>query len=407
MLAAALAACGSAQPVYDVAVAPAVISPNADGKDDVARIGYRVGQPTRISIFLTDASGRRFDLRTNEPRSPSPMAYEFLFSGVSQGRMLPDGAYTWHVAGDGVEFGSGSLRIENGDKAYPKIEDFTIDTAIITPNRDGINDRMAVNAYLTKRARLSVYVLGPDGVRYEVPRREGAKLLPSSTEDELEPGRYAYDFDGGIDLGAEPPPDGTYTLVAEAQDRVGQRDVLTRAITIKDSGRPAAEIVIQPNGSGVEWSGVRFEPKATLPLSGTLRFTMTVRNTGLVPIRTAGPFSGAECYTMDQNRYTRGFIEEPGVWRVGVDWETNTGTDHPWRWGVGAIEDLTQVKSPNGDTLYYLAPGKQVLVRGCVTFNKLQPRNPFVVWASLIQEQVEIAPINNRVTPIQVELVRP
>ncbi|HQV69296.1 MAG TPA: hypothetical protein PLJ62_04520 [Thermoflexales bacterium] len=404
------AACGAKAPLSEVKLSPGSISPNADGVDDVARFSYRVSQPVNISIYLTDAAGKRYDLRANEARTPSPQPYEFLFSGVSGGKLLPDGDYIWHVQANTAETASGKLQIKDGQKTFPKIQDFTTDTTVITPNRDGINDRMAINVYLTQKARLDVYVMGANGFRYDVPRKEG-DLLIQPTGDELAAGRYNYDYDGGIDLGADPPPDGAYTLVAEAQDRIGQRDLLTKSITIKEGGRPAAEIVIQPNGSGVEWSGIKFQPFQTLPLGGAVYFTMTVRNSGLVPIRTAGPFmdtpQGNECYTMDQNRYTKGFIEEPGVWRVGVDWETNTGTDHPWRWGLGSLADLDQVKSPNGDTLYYLAPGKQVLVRGCVILNKMQPRNPFTVWASLIQEQVEIAAINNRVTPFSAQLIKP
>ena len=195
-------------------------------------------------------------------------------------------------------------------------------------------------------------------------------------------------------------------MTAVLEDAIGQKDVVSRPFTIKDSGRPMAEIVIQPNGSGVEWEGVYLTPKVTLPLSGTIHFTMTVRNVGSVPIRTAGPFDGTDCYKMDENRYTKGAIEEPGVWRVGVDYETNTGGDHPWRWGVGKLADLDVVEH-NGDRLYYLAPGRQAVVRGCVQFTRIPPRNPFTIWGALIQEQVEIAPINSRVTPIQVELISP
>jgi hypothetical protein len=133
---------------------------------------------------------------------------------------------------------------------------------------------------------------------------------------------------------------------------------------------------------------------------------MTVRNVGTSPIRTAGPFDPNACYKLDENRYSKGYAEEPGVWRVGLDFETNTGEDHPWRWSVGTLDQLDMVEH-NGGKLYYLAQNKQVVVRGCVTLDRIPPRNPFRVWGALIQEQVEIAPINNRVSPILVTLVKP
>ena len=129
-------------------------------------------------------------------------------------------------------------------------------------------------------------------------------------------------------------------------------------------------------------------------------------NYGTSPIRTAGPFDPDDCYTLDTNRYTKGFAEEPGVWRIGVDFETNTGEDHPFRWGVGTLKDLDVVQH-NGTPLYYLAPGKQVVVRGCVRLTRIPVRNPFRMWVSLIQEQVEITFVNNRVSPILVTLVKP
>jgi hypothetical protein len=46
-------------------------------------------------------------------------------------------------------------------------------------------------------------------------------------------------------------------------------------------------------------------------------------------------------------------------------------------------------------------------VRGCIVLTRVPVRNPFRIWGALIQEQVEIAPINSRVTPILVTLVEP
>ncbi|HQX76590.1 MAG TPA: hypothetical protein PL074_09765, partial [Thermoflexales bacterium] len=181
------AACGAKAPLSEVKLSPGSISPNADGVDDVARFSYRVSQPVNISIYLTDAAGKRYDLRANEARTPSPQPYEFLFSGVSGGKLLPDGDYIWHVQANTAETASGKLQIKDGQKTFPKIQDFTADTTVITPNRDGINDRMAINVYLTQKARLDVYVMGANGFRYDVPSKEG-DLLIQPTGDELAAG---------------------------------------------------------------------------------------------------------------------------------------------------------------------------------------------------------------------------
>jgi hypothetical protein len=399
-----LVGCASSGPLGEVSVTPAVISPNGDGDADIARISYVLRERADVSIYLVDASGARFDLRRATARPGSPRPFELLFNGMdADGKLVPNGEYTWRVEAGGVS-ASGPLRIEKADRPAPKISEFSVTSEVFTPNRDAIEDHVYINVVIDQPAKLSVYVLGADGFRQDVPREEQARQ--NANDDLLDAGRYFFDYDGGIDKGADPPPNGEYVLVAEAVDRIGQRDMVTRPLTIRDSGRPVAEIVTQPNGQGIEWDRVGSTPEATFQLGETIHFTATVRNVGTSPIRTAGPFDGSDCYEMDQNRYTKGFPEEPGIWRVGVDFETNTGEDHPWRWGVGSLQELDVVEH-NGAKLYYLAPGRQVVVRGCVKFTRIPVRNPFRMWASLIQEQVEISLANSRVSPILVTLVKP
>jgi hypothetical protein len=410
-----LAACNQGGAVSQVSVNPAVISPNGDGTDDLTRISYKVSQTARVTIYLTDQNGKRYLLRDEVERTPSPVAYELLFNGVSEGHLLPDGQYTWHVdatGAGGTQNFSGQLVIKDANLPFPKISEFTLSTQSISPNRDAIDDHVYINVVLGQKAKLNVYVIGANGFRYEVQRVEGLRLVAS--DEQLEAGRYTYDYDGGINLGADPPPNGRYNVVAQTQDLIGQQDMLTRTLEITQSGRPVAEIVVQPDGQSVEWStkngSLVRDPndttQITLGLSETLYFTMAVRNTGTVPIRTAGPFDGNDCYNMDQNYYTKGFVQESGAFRVGVDFETNTGTDHPWRWGVGTLKDL-DVVDHNGTKLYYLAPDKQVVVSGCIRFTRVPPRNPFSVYASLIQEDVEIQAVNYHVSPVSIVLVKP
>jgi len=406
VLLATLAGCANRQAVSDLTVQPAVISPNADGNADLARISYRVNAATTVSIGLVDAAGRRYALVDADPRPARPLQYERLFNGIVDGRMLPNGDYQVQVefsAGGGTQRASAPLRIENAKASPPRIADFTVAPTTITPNRDGVGDRAYINVYIDQKATLNVYVTGPNGFRYDVPRREGVVLKPS-VDGVSEPGRYTYEYDGGIDLGADPPPDGVYTLTVEATDAMGQRDMRTATLTLKESGRPMAEIAVQPNGDGAQWSRPR--PQTTLQVGDTLFFTTTVRNTGLVAIRTGGPFDPADCYTLDQNRFTKGFTQESGAFRIGVDFESNTGMDHPFRWGVGTLAEL-RVVDHEGGKLYYLDPGRQVEIHGCVRLNRIPSRNPFYVWVSLIQEDVEIASINSHVSPLLVTLVKP
>jgi hypothetical protein len=403
-----LTACGAPAPLSELRVEPALITPNGDGATDLTQISYRLAADSAVSIFLQDTAGKRYVLRDNAPRSARPAPYELLFNGIdASGRMVPNGEYTLHVEAGGTTL-SAPLRVEQADAEPPRILEFSTRSGgdasqiAFTPNRDAIDDHVYVNVSTSKAARIAVYVLGADGFRQDVPREQLGR--DDFTREFLEPGRYFYDYDGGINKGADPPPDGRYTLVAEIEDRIGQRDVQTRTLIITDSGKPRAEIVTQPNGQGVMWEGVGNTPELTVKLGDTIRFTTTVRNVGMSPIRTAGPFDPESCYTLDQNRYSKGFQEEPGIWRVGLDFETNAGEDHPFRWGMGTLADLDVVER-DGAKLYYLAPNKQVIVRGCITFNRVPVRNPFRLWGALIQEEVEV--FNRDVSPILVTVVEP
>jgi hypothetical protein len=416
-----LSACtDKAIPVSNVTVAPTEISPNGDGQADLARFSYKVSQPTQVSIYLTDASGKRYSLRENVERLPSPEAYELLFNGVSNGRLIPNGDYTWHVDAMGVaglSTRSGPFKIVDANLPFPQINEFTLSTNTFSPKRDGINDHVYINVVTTHPAKLTVYVTPADDAnafRYEVQRTEGLRTLTS--DGELPAGRYNYDYDGGIYLGADPPPDGDYVMVAESEDRIGQRDTVTAPLKIVQSGRPVAEIVTQPDGSSVTWSagaggqrvarGPTDYNLITMGISDTLYFTVAVKNVGLVPIRTAGPFDPNDCYRMEQNLYSKGYVAESGAFRVGINYDTNPGMDHPWRWGIGSLSDLDVVMH-DGQKLYYLAPGKQVVVSGCIKMTVVPPRNPFNVYASLIQEDVEILAINFQVSPVRIQLVKP
>ena len=172
---------------------------------------------------------------------------------------------------------------------------------------------------------------------------------------------------------------------------------------LRDSGRPQAEITLS-DGDGMQWS--RRGTQTVLQVGDTLYSTTTVRNTGSVPIRTAGPFSdpeGKNCYKMSENWYTKGFRQEPGIFRVGVNYDGNPGADHPFRWGIGSLAELDVVEQ-NGFKLYYLGINKQTVVRGCIVLDQIPVRNPFYIFGGFIQEDVEM--VNTRVTPLQIELVR-
>lgn len=386
----ALLGCSNGPLLSNVNVNPPTITPNADGLDDVTRISYRLNGSADLSIYLIDAGGNRHYFRDSRRRSEGD--YQVDFSGVVNGSMLPDGSYTWVVeatddSGETVNQ-NGTLVIQNADTTKPELEGFSVYPQIFTPNQDGIDDRVDINYYLTKEAQVSVYLIAPGGqTRYPI----------AEVERDIEPGQpgfHTYDYEGGVDLGAEPPPDGEYIVYAEAVDRVGNRTVVTSTLTIAEGGVPRADIVS---------ASVDFYNPATgdqvVPLGGTLAFTLTVENFGTVPIRTTGPGSG-EHYRSDDNFNTKGYAESSGAWRVGIDFEGNPSYAYPYRWAVGNLDALEQ-RVINGNTEYFLMPGRRAVVTGSIQIMDVPIGNTDRVtfWAGLIHEHVRIDVFNDHVDP--------
>lgn len=386
----ALLGCSNGPLLSNVNVNPPTITPNADGLDDVTRISYRLNGSADLSIYLIDAGGNRHYFRDSRRRSEGD--YQVDFSGVVNGSMLPDGSYTWVVeatddSGETVNQ-NGTLVIQNADTTKPELEGFSVYPQIFTPNQDGIDDRVDINYYLTKEAQVSVYLIAPGGqTRYPI----------AEVERDIEPGQpgfHTYDYEGGVDLGAEPPPDGEYIVYAEAVDRVGNRSIVTSTLTITQGGVPRADIVS---------ASVDFYNPATgdqvVPLGGTLAFTLTVENFGTVPIRTTGPGSG-EHYRSDDNFNTKGYAESSGAWRVGIDFEGNPSYAYPYRWAVGNLDTLEQ-RVINGNTEYFLMPGRRAVVTGSIQIMDVPIGNTDRVtfWAGLIHEHVRIDVFNDHVDP--------
>lgn len=419
------------------------ITPNADGADDVTLIRYTINRTAAVSIAFTNAAtGQRFLFRDAAIRIPDN--YEVAFSGVVDGyllpgeqiegeierRLIPDGEYSWTISAmtaDGEQAAqSGRLVIAEGDRLLPQLTNFSISPQVFTPNQDGYDDRVSINVFLVKPARLTVYLEGPKGEQYPVPERFEGRM-PG------EEGAHLFDYDGGVDSNVPPPPDGTYRVFAVAEDAVGQRIRRVGELTLMDGGLPNAEIVAQATGRTVTWDslpwdeayytdaatqGRRIAPPdgvqskvvtIALPLGDLLLFRLTVRNYGSTPIRTVGPWPG----TVYDYRQTRDALVRPdsreqplGAWRVGIECERSE-TSLPYRWAIGAQEQLTAVER-DGETLYYLMPGQSALVWGAIRMTEIiRTENPQKCYAALIHERVEIPPLQSRVGEISVELTQP
>jgi len=418
-----------------------VISPNADGDKDLTTFRYTLSRNATISLILESDNGDTFAFRQDEMRTAGE--YDVLFSGIVNGfvrqdetvlgtierRLLDNQTYTWELIateeGADPEITTGTLTIEGADVQLPTMSSFTVAPSIFTPNQDGVDDRVEINVYLEKEAQLTVFLIDANGRQLPISaRKEGRKAG--------EAGRHIFDYEGGIDLGADPPEDGTYTLVALAQDAEGQRIRQETELTIRNGGKPLAEIVPQAVGVDVVFETMPYDERflsefdklgdlvdaptspqglsrnaITVPVGDLLVFKLTIENYNNVPIRTSYPPPGT-VYQQEQMAASLGAFEESGAWRVGIQCETST-TPFPYRWAIGSESDLISETDPKtGITYYYLPANARAVVWGAIRMTRIEVRqNPQNCWAGLIHEDVEVSLRNSYVGARQIRLVDP
>ncbi len=416
-----LSGCALGPFLSDVKVAPTTISPNADGVDDVTHINYRVNRMSNVSIYFVNAQGVRHYFRNAQRRSPGN--FDVYWGGVitdpqvrqSAGQsmlvdsqVLPDGDYTWVIeavddAGRSQKV-EGKITLRDSDTVLPELRNFTVVPQDFRPNQDGLRDDwVSISYYLPKKVERAQVYLQPASRRPTDPdlKYPIAEKPSASTKAPGEAGYHEYRYEGGVDQNAEPPPDGDYIIYGEAEDKVGNRVVVSSTLTIKEGGKPRAEVA----GGEIDWQG-DMNRVVSVPLGQSLCFTATVDNIGPVPIRTAGPWPG-QSYKFTQNYNTLAaqqgedsWYQQAGIWRFGINFDT-TGVDFPFRFAVGRKEDLEE-RIIDGVPQYYLLPGKRGQVSGCIQIDQQPPVGTNFWWGGLIHEFVEVA--NNNIDRISVSV---
>jgi hypothetical protein len=306
----------------------------------------------------------------------------------------------------GTERATGQITLSGGDNVVPELRKFTVTLPVFTPNQDGLEDRTGVSYYLNKDVDIvQVNLYSPDDPDVKYPLEEEERAVEIGEE-----GYHYYDYDGGVDRDADPPPDGTYIVEAEARDLVGHHVLVSDTLTIQDGSKPRALVV---NGT-IHWGGAVRSLEGTeiyLPLEATLCFTTYVENYSRVPIRTSGPPSGSH-YRSDQNFNTLAselgddsFHEQPGVWRFGINLDVSK-TDFPYRWAVGKPGEL-RCELVEGYEQCFLDPGQRGTVNGCIELVGPFPREEIYAWGGLIHQWVGISEENNYVDRVLLHIGEP
>lgn len=339
-------------------------------------ISYAVGRDATVDVYVIDGEGQRFDLRRDQFRPASREPYVLRFDGtvptddpVLLRRLLPPGDYQIVVAAQGADGQRAErslpLTITGEELPVPDIENLTVSPEVISPNADAIDDITEFTYRLPVSATVDINVTAPSG-----------EVIPVVSREEEGPYEQHHVWNGKRPNGSLLPA-GVYTYTVRAEDLLGNVVQRQGQITLENVGQPEARIV-----------AAYIAPQRVM-LGEVITVTVRVRNTGDVPIRTYGPASGFQYSTdevfssVEEGRYA---AQAGGFWRVGVDWDANSGGGakrYPFRWALSE-RPPEQWATPGVED--FLMPGEEVEIVGRIQVLQRETRMGFYV--GLIQDGV-------------------
>jgi len=369
-----LTACGGGPLLGEVSASASDYAPAAARQP--LTVSYSLGRAATVDIYVLDGAGQRYTLREGQPRPASDEPYVLRFDGTVPTddpevirRLLPPGQYELVVAArddaGASEQRSLSLTIAGDEQPGLSIDNLVVSPDTISPNADAIDDVAEFTYRLPVSATVSIDVTAP-----------GGDTIPVVTRAEQGPYEQSEIWNGKRPNGALLPA-GAYTYTVRAEDELGNVVERRGELTLENVGQPEARIVY-----------ANIAPQRVM-LGEVVTVTLRVRNTGSVPIRTYGPPSGYT-YTTDEvfssvegGRYT---AQAGGFWRVGMDWDANSGGGprrYPFRWALSP-RPPEQWAVPGVED--FLMPGEEVEIVGQVRVLQRETRLGFYV--GLIQDGV-------------------
>ncbi len=266
---------------------------------------------------------------------------------------LPPGDYFIKVTADSASERL-PVKLAGGVAQSPALENIVMKPEVISPNSDAVDDVAELTFRTNQSVTLSVDLTSADGTHTPVL----APVLKGAGEQNV--------VVSGLDLLGNVLADGEYTVTLRAQDKAGNRVEADRKLTLEGSGIPAIQVL-----------KVDISPQQVM-LGQAISVTITVKNVGNTPLRTQGPLMGYTYTTNDSYSSIEGgkYVDKAGLWRVGVDWDGNSGGGpsyrYPFRWGFD----------------HTLLPGETAVTGGRITILKQERTMWF--YAGVLQEGIRI-----------------
>lgn len=289
----------ASRPLLELQVNPALL--HADGAGSVT-IRYHVAREATVSLVLQSAGGTMVVLRDSVPRGPG--TYSFAFQGAVADRVLPNGAYTVVATAEASASGElieqrQPLTITHADIEPPVLEDLQVTPAVLSPNQDGVDDRLAISFTVSEPVTVAVRLLAGDETRWLM-RKSAAG--PGTVRLSWPPAlRHAPQLNQAV----EPFPEGEAEIEVAIWDRAGNRTVQRHAIGIGETGIPQVRV-----------SDLAITP-TTVPAGGTITVAATITNAGRATLRATPP--GPPVYVWGQSAPALGYEAATGTVRWGVD----------------------------------------------------------------------------------------
>ncbi len=369
-----LVGCSTAPLLSNVSLSATTLRPTGAGES--VTLNYTIGQPAQVSVQLIDDQGTEYRIRNRVLRNASSDAYQLRIDGTAPTgdpvllqRALPSGNYTVVISattatGETAEERV-ALAIQSTDSPPPMIENLLSFPTTISPNADGRDDVTEITYQLPVTATVDISIATPDG-----------RILPFVTGEVTEPKLHRQVWNGKTTDG-QILANGVYTYTIRAADEYGNIVEKQDRIEIISSGQPQATITYS------------YMAPQSIMLGDVITVTMRVKNTGTVPIRTYGPASGYQ-YTTNEvfssiadGKYT---AKAGGYWRIGVDWDANSGgaaKRYPYRWAI-TPRPPEEWKVPFVEDEFL--PGEECEIIGVIKID--QQENKMGFYVGLIQDGV-------------------